>query len=134
MKKEISTVGKSGERHPNNYYAWQYLRRLLGYLGHDFWQRNPEVFESIVGWQDGVCAWCLAHPSDVSGWSFLVYLVGIARPSPPATLVKAVVDKALDFAERIQWRGPGVWLFINNAPDWATGPHEERIKALLKEE
>lgn len=132
VKEEIRIVGKSGERHANNYYAWQYLRRLMSDLSCDFWHKHPGVFGGIMGWQDGVCAWCLAHPSDISGWSFLVYLLSMEKPSPPRSLVIAIVGKVLDFAEKIQWQGSGLLMFVKSAPGCARERHAERIKALLE--
>ncbi|KAK6340142.1 hypothetical protein TWF730_001912 [Orbilia blumenaviensis] len=60
-RKEVSTVLRAAEAHPKNYYAWTYARWLVGVQGVGF---NHE----------DVVSWCMKHPGDVSGWSFLAWL------------------------------------------------------------
>ena len=79
---------KAGDRHPKNYYAWSYARQLLIALS------TGEILPSSPARQIGkhqvdatrmsqiaatsvfqVQRWCLAHPRDISGWTFLEYLL-----------------------------------------------------------
>lgn len=79
---------KAGDRHPKNYYAWSYARQLLTALS------TGEILPSSPARQIGkhqidgkrmnkiaatsvfqVQKWCLAHPRDISGWTFLEYLL-----------------------------------------------------------
>lgn len=82
-------VPKSGENHPRNYYAWDYLRWFLEFRppipdepvdptesdeddpylqGKSLWDFDENGMERIF------MEWCYAHTSDISGWSFLFYL------------------------------------------------------------
>lgn len=78
---------KAGDRHPKNYYAWSYARQLLTALSTgeilpspahqigkhqiDPTRMNQIATTSILPVQK----WCLAHPRDISGWTFLEYLL-----------------------------------------------------------
>lgn len=78
---------KAGDRHPKNYYAWSYARQLLTALSTgeilssparqigkhqiDATRMNQIAAISIFPVQK----WCLAHPRDISGWTFLEYLL-----------------------------------------------------------
>lgn len=85
---ELEIIMKAGDRHPKNYYAWSYARQLLIALS------TGEILPSSPARQIGkhqvdatrmsqiaatsvfqVQRWCLAHPRDISGWTFLEYLL-----------------------------------------------------------
>lgn len=102
---ELSIILAAGERHPRNYYAWNYARQLLDTLAsHDdafpeTENRAPATLETetrkyLV--EDSVAAvqkWCFAHPRDISGWAFLVFLLREMchdeTPGPPAVIASA---------------------------------------------
>ncbi|KAL8666213.1 MAG: hypothetical protein Q9202_001720 [Teloschistes flavicans] len=94
---EMDIVMQAGERHARNYYAWNYARDVVRWArtaaeagrGHAE-ELAGEGMRGMVGlesdmeeeeeeeWKDRVAKvhrWCLAHPRDISGWSFLVFLL-----------------------------------------------------------
>lgn len=72
---ELGIVMKAGERHPRNYYAWQYARLLFEMVEGDLDMATRREQEPVVETLGRVKEWCLLHPRDVSGWAFLVWLM-----------------------------------------------------------
>ncbi|KAI4241486.1 MAG: hypothetical protein LQ352_007438, partial [Teloschistes flavicans] len=97
---EMDIVMQAGERHARNYYAWNYARDVVrwaraaaeagrghaeepageGMRGMVGWESDMEEEEEAEEeeWKDRVAKvhrWCLAHPRDISGWSFLLFLL-----------------------------------------------------------
>lgn len=84
---ELPIILKAGERHPRNYYSWDYARQLLDTLASnddayfEIGKGAPELTEvemrkclaenSVAEVQK----WCFAHPRDISGWTFLAFLL-----------------------------------------------------------
>ncbi|EUC32187.1 hypothetical protein COCCADRAFT_99424 [Bipolaris zeicola 26-R-13] len=99
---ELEAVCKSGEQHPKNYHAWQYARRLVQ-KAHGF--GADDQFVRIVK------KWCTRHPSDISGWSFLLYLMPRLAPSLREELVRDVLDYAIKFSIENE----SLWVFIRTA-------------------
>lgn len=94
----------AGERHPRNYYAWLHARFMM----HDKIDKktaqqasSPAVLE--------VKKWCHAHHDDVSGWAFLMFLLG-AHP----TDTEMIVGETLSLAKSFHWRNESVWYFLRN--------------------
>jgi hypothetical protein len=97
---ELASVCKSGERHPKNYYAWQYGRRLLDSV-HDT--------ESKLEYAQSVKNWCCKHPSDISGWSCLTHLISnVESLSDRLDIVRDV----LGYAIALQFQHESLWVFI----------------------
>lgn len=97
---EIDAVCRSGEQHPKNYYAWQYARRLVGRVGNDTF-----VCEIASRTKD----WCFKHPSDISGWSFLIHmLLEVKLQSRKESLVREVLQYALN----LRSENESVWIFL----------------------
>src|SRR5208282_485866 len=85
QEREFSMVALiAAEIHPRNYYAWGYLRWWIA--------KNPTLLEGfnhcpvtqsstnttpfgLPRLINTILEWCLKHPSDTSGWSFLVWLI-----------------------------------------------------------
>lgn len=135
VEHEICTVFKAAERHPHNYYAWQYLRRLLETLSgdnvHEFFATKefdvgPNVHSDMP---TAVMSWCLAHPSDVSGWSCLSYLIRSPWIDPYPVKVDEIVSHVMKFVISIRWTGESVWNFLAYAPPQAT----ERFRDILED-
>jgi hypothetical protein len=128
---EISVVLRSGELHPMNYYAFTYMRKFLGLLGRE--RRNPGGSDSqscieglatcppdsdfsaiqLLATQrvvDRMHTWCLAHPGDTSGWSFLTFL--LERMSDNA-IQAALVRKTVEYAVSLAWDGEPLWRFVD---------------------
>jgi len=76
---ELTIVMKAGERHPRNYYAWQYARQLFALVQADLDVTTRREQEAVVETLERIKGWCLQHPRDVSGWGFLVWVMERAR-------------------------------------------------------
>jgi protein prenyltransferase alpha subunit repeat containing protein 1 len=105
----------AAERHPRNYYAWLHLRWLVQNLQEqdDGNPGDPPVLDqskilSVV--KD----WCLRHPSDTSGWSFLLFqLFSIELPkSVWAETYSSICREVLGIASSFQWTHESVWVFL----------------------
>lgn len=110
----LDSVCKSGERHPKNYYAWQYARRLVAALVRVAAEVDaPFPFDWVVSaFSDKVCTWCFKNPSDISGWSFLLFLLG--RLDPVDERVE-IVERVLQYASKVRSENESLWVFIRNA-------------------
>ena len=110
----LDSVCKSGERHPTNYYAWQYARRLVGALDRVAVEIDaPFPFDWVISaFSDQVCAWCFKNPSDISGWSFLLFL--LARLDPVDERDE-IVEKVLQYATKVRSGNESLWVFVRNA-------------------
>lgn len=111
---------KAGERHPRNYYAWNYARDLLRAicgnedLGTRRDVRGVPVEESLRE----VHYWCLQHPGDISGWSFLLFLLrrgDIAGEGGGGFEgeVQRCVQVTWDFIRKFEWRGESARWFLS---------------------
>ncbi|OOF97697.1 hypothetical protein ASPCADRAFT_403612 [Aspergillus carbonarius ITEM 5010] len=112
IKKELSVVLRSGELHPRNYYAFNYVRQLLEFLSE-----TCEDTKDAAALRGGstvhlVLDWCLAHPSDVSGWMFTLYLLETVRDEQIRT---DSLDRVLRFAVDVGWEGESLWTFVDLA-------------------
>ncbi|KAL1957140.1 hypothetical protein VTO42DRAFT_6283 [Malbranchea cinnamomea] len=135
---ELSVVLKSAEHHPMNYYGFSYMRQLLELVLHILTQssdhKNNDSLKSR-GYQDNISQnssedpltlrslvtkdvlekthlWCLSHPGDVSGWSFLRFLLKLVDHSG---VCREIVEKTMQFAIDIAWDGEALWSFVDNA-------------------
>ncbi|MCJ1476632.1 hypothetical protein MMC13_005300 [Lambiella insularis] len=104
---ELATVLQAAVRHPANYHAFQYARRVLGAWGGAV--SGAEVVRRVGGW-------CLAHPGDVSGWAFLGWVLraeGVGWEEGERERVRAeVVRRTRGFVEDVGWRGESVEGFL----------------------
>lgn len=110
----LDSVCKSGERHPTNYYAWQYARRLVLALGRIAAEVDaPFPFDWVVSaFSDTVCAWCFKHPSDISGWSYLLFLLVRLDPVDERD---EIVEKVMQYAAKMKSENESLWVFIRIA-------------------
>jgi hypothetical protein len=99
---ELAAVCKSGQQHPKNYHAWQYARRLVQNIA------SREVVDEVAR---RVKDWCCRHPSDISGWSFLLYLMPIIATPLQRELVGDVVKYAINLDSEQE----SLWMFIRTA-------------------
>ncbi|KAL4978142.1 hypothetical protein BDW66DRAFT_131089 [Aspergillus desertorum] len=110
---ELSVVLRAGELHPKNYYAFTYLRQICRILAESGGVKSEEwrirLGQSIIG-----CTldWCLAHPADISGLMFLLYLLDSV---PDTVLQLDTVGKVARFALDIGWEGESIWTFVGLA-------------------
>ncbi|KAJ8111854.1 hypothetical protein OPT61_g5647 [Boeremia exigua] len=107
----LGSVCKSGERHPTNYYAWLYARLLVSALGRVAAEVDaPFPFDWVVSaFSEQVCTWCFKHPSDISGWSFLLFLL---MRLDPVDERDEIVEKVLSYASQIQSENESLWVFV----------------------
>ncbi|KAF1849823.1 protein prenylyltransferase [Cucurbitaria berberidis CBS 394.84] len=97
---ELTAVCKSGEQHPKNYYAWQYARRLMPKIV------SPETNDEFAR---HVKDWCCRHPSDISGWSFLLSLLPRLHP---VSKRQGLVRDILSYAINLRLEHESLWVFI----------------------
>ncbi|KAF2013868.1 hypothetical protein BU24DRAFT_464595 [Aaosphaeria arxii CBS 175.79] len=119
-RKELSAVYKSGERHPKNYYAWQYARTLVTHLvgsqeSVTETQQERADFLSVFIKEtvDSTKSWCCSHPSDISGWSFLLFLLRMSPSKSNGNLLADVVH----IVTRLRLDNESAWIFIRTALD-----------------
>jgi hypothetical protein len=110
LKHEISIVFRSAERHQHNYYAWQYARRLISILAPAISKHKSTETRVTEGLLDETFAWCLQHPSDTSGWSFLSFLMSRAVQNTQQNIL--IVQKTADFAGSYKWSKEALWHFL----------------------
>ncbi|KAG0651823.1 prenyltransferase alpha subunit repeat-containing 1 [Hyphodiscus hymeniophilus] len=103
----------AAERHPRNYYGWLHLRWLLsdyqssGYALRD----SPAIEHSTM--LSTVKDWCLRHPADTSGWSFILfYLFSIELPHTRLETSSAICREVLGLAISFKWTHESVWVFL----------------------
>ncbi|KAL4937601.1 hypothetical protein BDV06DRAFT_215752 [Aspergillus oleicola] len=110
---ELSVALRAGELHPRNYYAFTYMRQIHRILsesgGGQSKDWNVRLGQAILG---STADWCLAHPADISGLMFLLYLLD-AVPDPALRL--STIGKVISFALDIGWEGESLWTFIGLA-------------------
>ncbi|KAF2100466.1 hypothetical protein NA57DRAFT_74075 [Rhizodiscina lignyota] len=133
LEREMAVVFKAAERHPHNYYAWQYLRRLLEVFTDE---ELPEYFAtqkfnvSLKIRSElpiAVLSWCLANPSDASGWSFLTYFVYSRWLAPTPEKTDEIILHVMQFIMNVRWMGEAVWTFLKLAPRQSTERFRDAI-------
>lgn len=67
---------RAGDRHPRNYYAWNYARRLFRFLSSEG-SRDAATGPTVTTAEttERVQRWCFQHPRDISGWTVLAFLL-----------------------------------------------------------
>lgn len=96
----------SAERHPRNYYAWCHARLLLDLVG--------DLDMDIL--VEDTKKWCFGHRSDISGWTFLQFLLERCHED----VLLSVFRDTLELVESFRWRNESVWCFLRTVSTWAT--------------
>ena len=65
----------AAERHPRNYYAWSHLRWLV--QSFTTCSSIPTASSNFNKLVSVVKDWCLRHPADTSGFSFLLFCLSV---------------------------------------------------------
>ncbi|KAK3985579.1 hypothetical protein QBC44DRAFT_155118 [Cladorrhinum sp. PSN332] len=91
----------AGERHSRNYYAWCHARFLVS-LGNDV--NGPELLKLIQ-------TWCLQHHTDISGWTFLSFLLNANDIADP-TAIKSASAQVLELVSSLRLVNESVWVFL----------------------
>ncbi|KAB8201159.1 hypothetical protein P875_00127582 [Aspergillus parasiticus SU-1] len=110
LKYELAIVHRAGELHPRNYYAFNYMRQVHNILSGatEDSREGPSVLaESTI---DSMLHWCLGHPSDISGWMFMLYLL---KAVPKGNVRPSTVNKVVRYALDIGWEGESLWMFVD---------------------
>lgn len=109
---ELGVVERSGDRHPRNYYAWAYARWLFEFIAERDASGPAEGSNLFLArcsaWR--IHDWCLAHPTDISGWSFLAYLLQLMEHEPE--LQRGIFESVWEFTSKLSWEGEAVWWFL----------------------
>ena len=118
---ELANVMKAGERHPRNYYAWQYARQLFSIIRSGCVKGRPGdrgLLRDSIGLVHG---WCLMHPRDISGWAFQVFLLEQLRSEgrdegDKGKKFEDEIGKSAfetrEFARKYEWKGESVEWFL----------------------
>ena len=106
---ELSIVMKAGERHPRNYYAWQYARQLLQLVDGEL---SPQMKGIRVESLGKAHQWCLMHPRDVSGWGFLVFLMASEETVDGDSDGKRIVRETREWVRKYEWEGESMEWFL----------------------
>lgn len=99
----------SAERHPRNYYAWCHARLLVNMVD------DMDAGQTAVLVED-TKKWCFAHRSDISGWTFLQFL--LARS--PDDVLLAVFHETMELVKSFRWKNESVWCFLRTLATWGT--------------
>ena len=108
-----SVVLVAAERHPRNYYAWSHLRWLVqSFTMCSNIQTTSFDFSKLVS---VVKDWCLRHPADTSGFSFLLFCLpmpGYSEDVSKTELRSSVCSEVLRLAVSFQWTHETIWVFL----------------------
>lgn len=122
-ERELRIVMKAGETHPRNYHAWEYARRLFGSLFLGRYGAILGLRGRKICWEESVKKvhkWCLMHPRDVSGWTFLVFLLRKVLEDEnkdwvdvkKSAEVVRVLWETREFVRKYDWKGESVEWFL----------------------
>ena len=114
---ELVVVFGAAEGHASNYYAFMHARRAVEMLllipgwipkreGDVEGKGATELREAVQKMQE----WCLAHPRDIAGWTFLAWLLKRVGDRDLQARVWRAVDK---FKRDMRWDGESVRWFID---------------------
>ncbi len=104
----------AAERHPKNYYAWSHMRWLTSTSTCSAESSSVNGLPRII---TVVKDWCLIHPNDTSGFSFLYFCLSRHQfanlgDSDMSTIRSAVSTDVLRIAISFKWRHESVWVFL----------------------
>jgi protein prenyltransferase alpha subunit repeat containing protein 1 len=108
-----SVILVAAERHPRNYYAWSHLRWLVeSFTNYSDAQMASSDFNKLCS---VVKDWCLRHPGDTSGFSFLLFCLsmpGSSKDDSCEQLRSSVCSEVLRLAVSFQWTHETIWVFL----------------------
>jgi protein prenyltransferase alpha subunit repeat containing protein 1 len=108
-----SVILVAAERHPRNYYAWSHLRWLVQSFASG---TNIRVTDSELNkLVSAVKKWCLRHPADTSGFSFLLFCLSMPGSSGGVSktqLRSSICSEVLRLAVSFQWTHESIWVFL----------------------
>lgn len=92
----------AGERHPKNYYGWCHARWLTRLALKD--QADYNVYDLMAATK----LWCFRNHTDISGWTFLTFLLAMLD----GTTTRTVFDETIKLAVSLQWYTESTWVFL----------------------
>lgn len=92
----------AGERHPKNYYGWCHARWLTELAVQD------QVECNLHDMMAATKSWCFRNHTDISGWSFLTFLL----MRLDSTAIRVVFDETIKLAASLQWNNESTWVFL----------------------
>lgn len=110
----------AAERHTRNYYAWSHARWLTKTFRATC--RDRELTSLIYS----VKRWCFRHHTDVSGWSFLAFLLEESQAEDENQTLQSVFKETLDLADSLRWANESVWWFLRTTASCAALASTER--------
>jgi protein prenyltransferase alpha subunit repeat containing protein 1 len=103
----------AAERHPRNYYAWSHLRWLVqSFTTCSAMPITSSDFNKLVSVVKG---WCLRHPADTSGFSFLLFCLSIPGNFGDVSkmqLRSSICSEVVRLAVCFQWTHETIWVFL----------------------
>lgn len=100
----------AAERHPRNYYAWSHLRWLV--------QCFTTCSITSSNFNRLICVvkdWCLRHPADTSGFSFLLFCLSIPGDFGDVSKMQmrsSICSEVVRLAVCFKWTHETVWVFL----------------------
>lgn len=108
----------AGQRHPRNYYAWCHARWLTNKVPKGEDGQGELVLAKLLG---PTKRWCYRNHTDVSGWSYLYFLLTKLDGAAAST----VFEETAKLAVSLQWTNESTWVFLRTlAASEATGKKE----------
>ncbi|KAK4135617.1 hypothetical protein BT67DRAFT_255924 [Trichocladium antarcticum] len=101
LRDMTDVVFVAGERHPRNYYAWCHARFLMGF------RTGVNGNELLAATQ----TWCFRHHTDISGWSFLYFLLNTESTLGPGAAC-STFTQVLDVVSSLRLGNESVWVFL----------------------
>ncbi|KAL2128722.1 hypothetical protein VTI74DRAFT_8724 [Chaetomium olivicolor] len=96
-----NVVFVAGQRHPRNYYAWCHARFLVSLNGSIV---PPDMLAAVRKWS-------FDHHTDISGWSFLSFLLE-SHHSRDTGVQNKTFSEVLDLVAALRLANESVWVFL----------------------
>lgn len=105
-----SIILVAAERHPRNYYAWLHLRWLLQSFRNIEASPAFDYSKMLFVLKD----WCLRHPADTSGWSFVLFCLFSTEFSKTngIEINSSICTEVLSLSTLFKWTHESVWVFL----------------------
>lgn len=95
----------AGQRHPRNYYAWCHARWLTSKMSRG---QAGQDGDFLRGFLEPTKRWCFRNHTDISGWSYLYFLLA----KLDAAEASAVFEETAKLAVSLQWTNESTWVFL----------------------
>lgn len=120
LSSELEVIQSAAVHHPRNYYAFDYLRKLVANIlpGLDTVVSGQEEKRGATRAQLATEAltvmqkFCQAHLSDISAWSALLFLLRTAANVDKSFVALMTI---IEMAIKYRWKNESVWVFLRTA-------------------